>query len=137
MPRTPDQLTKEYYIERGYHCTKVEGWNVQPVIRRKDFLGIYDYMAFNDAGEMIAIQTTTKQHMPERRRKMLAKKTFTWWTQGGRRSVLQGWYKKNNKWVVKEEELTMKDWEEYQAAEKKKIDDVPPDPELHKMLYGE
>jgi len=60
---TPDSLTKAHYTALGYTIVKVEGWGLYPEIQRTDFLGIYDYLAFNDAGEIIAIQTTTKHNM--------------------------------------------------------------------------
>lgn len=135
MALTPDQLTREEYSSRGYHIVKVEGWGFYPDIHRTDFLGIYDYLAFNDAGEMIAIQTTTKGNALARRKKMLSRQSFSWWTQGGRRSILHGWYKKSGKWVLQEEELTMEDWNKWQAAEKEKNSHIDTESALYKELF--
>lgn len=135
MSLTPDQLTREEYSSRGYHVIKVEGWGMYPDIHRTDFLGIYDYLAFNDAGEMIAIQTTTKANALARRKKMLSKKSFSWWTQGGRRSIINGWYKKHGRWALQEEELTMKDWQKHQDKEAEKNSHIDTTSALYKELF--
>ena len=125
--KEPDKRTRQMYNDLGYHVIKVEAFIYIPGAEqqhRRDFLGIYDYIAMNDR-EIIAIQTTTKPNALARRKKMLKAKAFSWWTQGGRRSILHGWYKnKSNRWVVQKEELTMKDWHEYQAKIKKEMDSV-------------
>lgn len=115
-----------------------------PEIHREDFLGIYDYLAFNDAGEMLAIQTTTKHNMEARRRKMLNKKTFEWWTKGGRRSVLHGWYRKKNAnkkevglWLLVEKELTMKDWTTFQTEKEAKNTLDKTSPLYRELILGE
>lgn len=138
MALTPDQLTQRYYHERGYHIVKVESWKVHPELRRADFLGIYDYLAFNDTDPCLyAIQTTTKAHHPDRRRKMLKSRSFSWWTKGTRRSILLTWYKEKGKWMPKEEELTMDDWNKYQAELAEEMNKIDTESELYKMLFPE
>lgn len=135
MSLTPDTLTQEEYRKRGYHIVKVEGWGLYPHIHRTDFLGIYDYLAFNDKGEMIAIQTTTKHNANARRKKMLSKKSFANWTRGGRRSMLHGWFKKSGRWALEETELTLKDFEQWQAIEAEKNSHIDTSTELYKELF--
>ncbi len=107
-----------------------------PEIHRKDFLGIYDYLAFDDDDkEMFAIQTTTKGNMGARRKKMLAKATFAWWTKGRRKSILHGWYQERGKWKVMEEELTMNDWNKWQAEEKERNSHIDTNSALYKQLF--
>lgn len=132
---TPDNLTKEVCAKRGYHVVKVESWGIYPKLHRSDFLGIYDYLAFNDAGEMLAIQTTTKANVSARRKKMLHAKSFSWWTKGGRRSILHGWYKKSGRWLLHEEELTMDDWQKFQDAETKKNSVIDKNSSFFKELF--
>ena len=137
MALTPDQLTQRYYHERGYHITKVEGWGFYPDIHRTDFLGIYDFLAFND-DEIIAVQTTTKSNRSSRWHKMLKSKSFAWWTKGkGRRSVLLTWYKEKGKWMPKYEELTMKDWDAYQQKLQEEMNKIDTESDLYKMLFPE
>jgi len=137
MALTPDNLTRQYFIDKGYHVSKVEGWRIQPNIRRADFLGIYDYLAFNEEEE-IAIQTTTKANISTRRKKMLTAKTFEWWTSGKtRRSLLHGWYKESGMWCVKEEELTMEDWHKRQKEIRQEEQFVDVNSPLYKELMGD
>lgn len=135
MALTPDKLTQERYRGLGYHVIKVEMWGLYPEPHRADFLGIYDYLAFNDDGEMIAIQTTTKPNVSTRRKKMLSAKTFSWWTKAGRRSVLHGWYKEKGRWKLYEEELTLRQWEDFQAVAKKEQSTINKNSPLFKELF--
>lgn len=139
MAKTPDSLTKELYRDKGFHVIKVELWGLHPEPHRTDFLGIYDYLAFDNNDEAIfAIQTTTKQNMSARRRKMLDSKSFEWWTHGHRRSILHGWEcinKQRGLWKLHEEELTLKDWEKYQAAKKERESQIDENSPLFKELF--
>ena len=144
MAQTPDNLTQNHYRDLGYHCIKVEKWGLHPEPHREDFLGIYDYLAFNDDGEMIAIQTTTKHNMEARRKKMLAKTTFSWWTKGGRRSILHGWYRRKGKngkevggWLLEEKEFTMKDWTTYRTEQEAKNALDKTSPLYRELIFGE
>jgi len=133
---TPDQLTKRYYHERGYRIVKVEGWGFHPKIHRIDFLGIYDFIAMTDE-ELIAVQTTTKSNHSSRRHKMLRSQTFAWWTKpkAHRRSMLLTWYKERGKWKPREEELTMEDWEKYQADIQERNSHIDTNSDLYKTLF--
>lgn len=135
MALTPDKLTQENYRGKGYHVVKVEMWGLYPEPHRADFLGIYDYLAFNDAGEMFAIQTTTKHNVSARRKKMLSAQSFSWWTKGGRRSILHGWYKENGRWKLYEEELTILDWENFQRQKKQEASVINKNSSLYKELF--
>lgn len=135
MSLTPDNLTKRDFQERGYHIVKAEQYVYIPgrtVQHKKDFLGIYDYIAFNDE-DTIAIQTTVKGEFSRRRKKMLSSQSFKNWTSANakRRSILQGWYKEKGLWYTREEELTIKDWEEHQKELRKG------DAELEKLSKDE
>lgn len=134
MALTPDQLTREYYSNLGYSVTKVEGWKIYPELRRCDFLGIYDYLAFNDH-EILAIQTTTKSNMSSRRKKMLTAKSFARWTKGNRRSILIVWHKERGRWKETVEELYMKNWDAMQAKIAEENNKVDTDSDLYKMLF--
>ncbi len=136
--KEPDRRTRQLYNERGYHVVKSEAYVYIPGItqqHRRDFLGIFDYLAFNDE-EIVGIQTTTKHNMNDRRKKMLSRKSFAWWTSGKhRRAILHGWYKNSsNRWDVVEDELTMEDW--YAMQEKIEHDAAAVDP-TKTALYGE
>lgn len=138
MAKTPDNLTQAEYRGRGYHVIKVEQWGMHPELHRTDFLGIFDYLVFNDAGEMIAIQTTTKHNMSERRKKMLSSVAFSWWTKGGRRAILHGWEcinKQRGIWKLHEEELTMDDWNTFQAKKKEIESTVDKKSPLYRELF--
>lgn len=135
MAKTPDILTQTEYRSRGYHVIKVEQWGLHPAPHRVDFLGIFDYLAFNDAGEMIAIQTTTKHNMAARRKKMLDSVSFSWWTRGGRRAILNGWEFKGNRWHLHEMELTIHDWNEAQRKKKEIESQVDENSPLFKELF--
>lgn len=136
MPLSPDKLTQRYYQERGYHITKVEGWGFYPDIHRTDFLGIYDFLAFNDH-EIIAVQTTTKPNRSSRFKKMMKSRSFASWTKGNRRSALLTWAKVKGKWQPFYEELTMEHWNKYQAELAEEMNKVDTDSELYKMLFPE
>ena len=135
MSLTPDQLTKRDFHDRGYRIVKVEHYLYIPgqtVQKRRDLLGIYDFIAMGK-DDTIAVQTTSKTNFSSRRNKMLSSQSFTWWTseKAKRRSILQGWYKENGKWQAKEEELTMKEWHAYQKELREK------DSELEQMSRDE
>lgn len=138
MSKTPDTLTKEHYRNLGFHITKVEQWGLHPEPHRIDFLGIFDYLAFNDSGDIIAIQTTTKHNMNARRKKMLSKPSFSWWTKGGRRSVLHGWEcisKQRGIWKLHSIELTLEDWENFQKQKKAEESVLDTESPLYKELF--
>ena len=135
MSLTPDQLTKRNFHDRGYRIVKVEHYLYIPgqtVQKKRDFLSIYDFIAMGEE-DTIAVQTTSKANFSSRRKKMLSSQTFAWWTseKAKRRSILQGWYKENGKWYVKEEELTMQEWHAYQKEMQTK------NPELEQMSHDE
>lgn len=139
MTKTPDSLTQAYYREKGFHVIKVESWGLYPDIHRADFLGIYDYLAFDDSDTFLfAIQTTTKHNMNARRKKMLANISFGWWTHGRRRSILHGWECTNQArgtWVLHEEELMLSDWEKVQAEKKRRETTLNTNTDLYKQLF--
>lgn len=139
MSKTPDSLTQKEYRDKGYHVIKVEQWGLHPAPHRVDFLGIYDYLAFNNEDAAIfAIQTTTKGNMNARRKKMLNDKSFEWWTQGHRRSLLHGWEcvsKARGIWKLHEVELTMDDWNTFQAKKKAEESVIDKESELYKQLF--
>lgn len=109
---------------------------MHPSIHRVDFLGIYDFLALNDE-ETIAVQTTSKSNHSSRRHKMLHSKSFSWWTKprAHRRSILVTWYKEKGLWKPREEELTMADWEKYQADEKERLSHIDTTTPLYKTLF--
>lgn len=137
--KTPDYLTQAEYRAKGFHVIKVEQWGLHPEPHRVDFLGIYDYLAFDDADTAIfAIQTTTKHNMNARRKKMLSDKSFAWWTRGHRRSLLHGWEcvnKARGIWVLHEVELTMDDWNKFQDAKKEMESHINTESPLYKELF--
>lgn len=118
---------------------KVETWGMHPSPHRSDFLGIYDYMAFNDdTDDMYCIQTTTKHNMAARRKKMLSSITFSWWTKRNRRSILHGWEcisKARGIWKLHEEELTLVDWEKFQSKKKAEESVINKNSDLYRSLF--
>lgn len=129
-----DTWTKEYFIACGFHWSKGEK-NIylgeQAGFVKRDFLRIFDHifwgqckkadpMGFFKVGEWYdcAVQVTSKGQRTTRRKKMLGASTFPWWTEHPhKRSFLQCWEKKG---VHTLEELTMDDYNAFQAAEKEK-----------------
>lgn len=76
--------------------------------------------------------------MEARRKKMLSKQSFEWWTHGHRRSILQSWEcvnKMRGIWKLHELELTLADWNAWQAAEKTKNNVVNKESALYKELF--
>ena len=136
MAFTPDQLTRQYYSDKGYLPARVEKWVLHPAPRRSDFLGIFDYLCLGK-GEVIAVQTTTLSNFSARRHKMLKSKAMKIWLDTGQKAILQVWGKKSGRWYDKTVELTMKDWEEYQAEEKAKYAEVDKNSPLYKDLFGQ
>lgn len=136
MPFTTDQLTRKYYADLGYHVAKVESWKVHPELRRADFLGIYDYLAFNDE-ETIAVQTTSKTNRSSHWHKMLKASSFSRWTQlkAKRRSELITWEKVRGRWVPTIEKLVMEDWQKYQAKISEQNNKIDTESPLYKMLF--
>lgn len=106
MKTSPTQRSLKYMRDKGYQSAVVEHWNAFARIRQ-DLYGFIDIIAVGD-GETVGVQTTTSSNMAARATKIrlstsLPKLLFAGW-----RIVVHGWVKrKNGRWEVREEEITL------------------------------
>lgn len=89
--------------ERGYIVATVEHYNAFTK-RKHDLFGCIDLLAIGN-GETVAVQVTSKGHLSERRHKIEEAEAYPEMLRSGWKVVLHGWYKKANRWQLKEVEL--------------------------------
>ena len=77
--------------EQGYTCAITERWNHFAKVRQ-DLFGFADLLAIKP-GEILAVQTTTANHLADHRRKILSKDHHRKWLEAGGRIQLHGWNK--------------------------------------------
>lgn len=134
MALTPDKLTQRYYSERGYTITKTESFNAYTQ-RRADLLGFIDYLVISPE-ETIGVQTTSWSNHNARVNKILEKRSFVKWVSNKNRTVIvQSWKKQKGRWVSREQELTLDDYERHQADVLAKQNEVDTNSELYQMLF--
>jgi len=95
-----DKLTRDYLEKRGYKVDKSESYN-HHTKRKKDLFKFIDFVAIHPIKkEILAIQTTTKGHLPERIRKARGLEAYWQWL-SAEPVEFHGWYKDGNRWAVK------------------------------------
>lgn len=95
--------SKAVLVERGYQVALVEHYN-SFTKRKHDLFGCIDLLAIGH-GHTIAVQVTSKGHISDRRHKIEEAEAYPEMLRSGWSVVIHGWYKENNRWKLKEEEL--------------------------------
>jgi len=99
---------------------KTDGWSLAQIVEhwnpfgkgggnRKDLFGIIDILALNDKGDVLAVQTTSKNNMNARIKKMESDEHFyalSSMRQASWQIEVHGWYKEGNRWKVKIADLS-------------------------------
>lgn len=110
---------------RGYTCQVVEHWNSFVKIRQ-DLFGFIDVLCLGD-GEIIGVQTTTRDHISSRATKIREHKNILPVLDSGMRVVIHGWKKnQSNRWEVKETEIKFVEtaWDDNGLVDTTTDDDV-------------
>jgi hypothetical protein len=95
--------SKAHLSEQGYIVATVEHYNAFTK-RKHDLFGCIDLLAIGN-GETVAVQVTSKSNLSARRHKIEEAEAYPEMLRSGWRVILHGWYKENNRWKLKEEEL--------------------------------
>ena len=93
----------------GFTVEKVEHYNAWSH-RYNDLFGVFDLLAIRENEGIIGVQVTTRDHLANRITKILDSHAAELWTRVGGRIVAHGWFKKGNRWRLKEEEITQDDF---------------------------
>lgn len=117
--KRPTQRTMEYLRDRGHIVQVVEKWvSVASMpgggIRRDLFNGI-DVVALID-NRIVGIQCGATSGHSAHKKKLLAEPRMQMWLQAGGRLLICSWAKqgpagKAKRWTLREEELTLQDFE--------------------------
>ena len=92
------------------------------VMVRSDLFGFGDILAFNSTNVMI-VQATDRSNMSARWTKIRALPEARRWVSGGtiapveRLLAVHGWFKKDNRWQLKEKLITPEDFERTRCAD--------------------
>lgn len=105
MPISPTQLSLREMRERGYRCQVVEFFHYYAK-KRIDLFQIIDILCIR-SGETVGVQTTAASCHAAHRTKILGSETVRPWLDAGNRLLLQSWRKKENRWVMREEEFRL------------------------------
>jgi len=99
MKKSLEKLRKD-----GYLCAIVENWNSHAG-RRNDLFGFLDLLCIKD-GEILGVQTTSKNCFSEHVQKIITHKNFIEVKKSGIKITLHGWSKekvgKRLLWVCEE-----------------------------------
>src|SRR5208283_2575596 len=134
---TPQLRSRKYLEDRGWTVATVESLKrfpakgkpacqhcgAQPqVMIRSDLFGFGDLFAFNDTNEII-VQATDRSNMSARWAKIRALPEARRWVSGGmiapveRLLAVHGWFKKDNRWQLKEKLVMPEDFERTRCAD--------------------
>lgn len=95
-------MSLRYYREQGMLCAVVEHYNTFARIRQ-DLFGIIDVLCVGDT--TVAVQCTSYSNMASRVKKIQDSDALPYLRKAGWTVVVQGWHKKNNRWVVRTVEV--------------------------------
>ena len=106
---SPTQRSLALLRKQGYRVAVTEHWN-SFVNRRQDLLGFIDLLAVSPS--MLAIQTTSADHVSHRIAKILELPAAREWLEAGHRIIVHGWAKRGEReavkrWTCREEEVTL------------------------------
>lgn len=109
----------EYLRDRGHLVQVVEKWVSVKTMPgggiRRDLFGCIDVIAIMD-GVIVGIQCGATSGHSGHKKKCLAEPRLTTWLKAGGRFLIHSWAKqgpagKAKRWTLREEELTLKDFE--------------------------
>ena len=104
--KSPTQLTLAKLQKDHYPLAQVvEKWNSFGRVR-VDLFGIIDVLAISEKGDTVAIQTTSLTNVGARLKKIGDSEAIKHIRKAGWTVLVHGWYKKNNRWYVKEVNLS-------------------------------
>jgi hypothetical protein len=104
MKTNLNQQTRKRLSELGYTIELMERWCA--FSRRKhDGFGFADFIAIR-RDEVLLVQVTSKSNMSSRRKKITEHENVGKVREAGIRIELWGFYKENNRWQVKVEDLS-------------------------------
>lgn len=83
----------------------MEKWNSWGRVRQ-DLFGIVDVLAISEEGDTVAIQTTSLSNVGARIKKISDSEAIGHLRKAGWKVIVHGWYKKNNRWHVKEVDVS-------------------------------
>lgn len=106
---SPTQNSLKYLRKLGYTVQVVEYWN-KWARRRIDLFHGIDLVAVKP-GEILGVQTTSRDGMYERRCKLLKNSEISVWLLAGAKLQLHGWDKPDRLYRLKAEEITISDVE--------------------------
>ena len=95
---SPTQRSLALLRRQGYRVAITEHWN-SFVKRRQDLYGFIDVLAI--APSMLAIQTTSADHVSHRVEKILDLPAAREWIEAGHRIIVHGWAKRGPRGAVK------------------------------------
>jgi hypothetical protein len=103
---TPTQLTLRHLRQEGWPLVEVvERWIPGANIRR-DLFGFIDVIAVHENGSVLAVQTTSSGHVADRIRKITDHPNLPHVRQAGWLIHVHGWRKKNNRWTLREVDVS-------------------------------
>jgi hypothetical protein len=110
---SPTQRSLALLRQRGYVVEKVEQRLTFRGFVTRDLFGCIDLIAVR-WGEIVGVQTTSRNNLAARRRKALGCPGLAAWLGGGGRFILHGWAKvgargQRKTWSCAEQELTFAD----------------------------
>ena len=104
--KSPTQLTLAKLQKDSYPLVQVvEKWNSWGRVR-VDLFGIIDVLAISEEGDTVAIQTTSLTNVGARIKKISDSEAIKHIRKAGWTVLVHGWYKKNNRWHVKEVDVS-------------------------------
>jgi hypothetical protein len=101
---SPTQRSLKHMRDQGYYAEVVERFN-SFTKRRHDLFGFIDILCIKE-GEVVGVQTTSYGHISDRRQKILEHENYAAVKASGIKIIVHGWIKRNNRWQVKEVELS-------------------------------
>lgn len=103
-PVNLNQQTRKRLEDAGYLCELVEKYNAFSR-HKNDLFGFLDWIAIK-RDEVLGVQVTSLAHMSDRRKKIADHENVNTVREAGIRIELWGFYKENNRWKVKIEDLS-------------------------------
>ncbi len=117
--KRPTQRSMEYLRDRGHTVQVVEKWVSIATMPgggiRRDLFGCIDVVAMVD-GKIVGIQCGATSGHSGHKKKCMAEPRLIEWLQCGARFLIMSWEKqgpkgKAKRWKLREEELTLQDFE--------------------------
>ena len=107
MAISPTQRTLNRLRDSGDYplVSIVERWNAFAKIRQ-DLFGIIDLLAVDSKGNTVGIQVTSYSNISARVKKMEDSDAIPHLRNANWVLLVQGWHKKNNKWVCREVDIS-------------------------------